>query len=101
MSTSNREVEYEADKSQQEQIKTVFGFDENGKDILQCQQLPTASESNDCYDPDITIDTGFSDRTPLIGSSYSTEKESRKKDSTGVRWVDWEGIAAISEKKGI
>jgi hypothetical protein len=43
----------------------------------------------------------FSDCTPLLGSSYSTEKDFKKKDSTGVRWVDWEGVAAISEKKGI
>ena len=101
MSHSNQDIRYEADTSEQEQNPASFTFDRNGNDALECQDLSPDSEPNDKPEkPREAVNTKLSDCTRVEETSPNTAKSLRKKDSTGVRWVDWEGVAEISEKKG-
>ena len=104
MSHSNLDIEYEAQKREQEQDTIVFDFETSKKDIVGEQELTRVSESIDCQEQLLSEETNtdkFTDGSPPEVPLDCIEKVLRKKDSTGVRWVDWEGVAAISVKKGI
>ena len=103
MSNSNLVAEYEADQGQHEENCTVYTFNQHEKDIdvygggqkaLASNDFE-ASENTDKPNPFIISNSGQPNEPQV-----NAEKASRKKDNTGVRWVDWEGVAEISEKKG-
>ena len=104
MSDSNQETNYEADKCQQETTPASFAFDKHGEeDDEEHETLLSSNEQNGAKE---TIEENFVLESPkdnlVIELKVPTpDKSLRKKDSTGVRWVDWEGVAEISEKKGI
>ena len=101
MSDSNQECKYDADKSQQKQNPGTFIFNQYGQDSVKCQDLTPTLQSNDRQQTTKEAETAqLSDDAPVEKSPHLTKKSLRKKDSTGVRWVDWEGIAEISQKKG-
>ena len=94
MSNSNHKAEYAADKCQQAEQPAALNFVKDREDFNEYQNLlhtPEPSETQETSEDELVA--GFSD--------HNTEKSLRKKDSTGVRWVDWEGVAAICENKGI
>ena len=104
MSDSNQETNYEADKCQQETTPASFAFDKHEKeDAEEHDKLLSSNEQNGAKE---TIEENLVLESPkdnlVIDLKVPTpDKSLRKKDSTGVRWVDWEGVAEISEKKGI
>ena len=101
MSDSNQDIKYEADTSEQEHNPASFAFDRNGNNALEYQELSLDSESSDKHEKrKEAVSIKLSDCARVEETLPNTEKSLRKKDSTGVRWVDWEGVAEISEKKG-
>ena len=101
MSDSTQDIRYEADTSEQEQNPASFAFDRNGNDALEYQALSPDSESSDKHEQrKEAVCIKLSDCARVEEKLPNAEKNLRKKDSTGVRWVDWEGVAEISEKKG-
>ena len=99
MSDSNQETNHAADKCQQEPSPASFAFDKHGSnDADENEKLLSFTESNDAKDT-IVIESP-KDNLVIEPKDLTTNKSLRKKDSTGVRWVDWEGVAEISEKKG-
>ena len=104
MSDSNQETNYEADKCQQETTPVSFAFDKHEKeDAEEHDKLLSSNEQNGAKE---TIEENLVLESPkdnLVNDLKvpTPDKSLRKKDSTGVRWVDWEGVAEISEKKGI
>ena len=103
MSNLNLVAEYEADQGQQEKNCIFHTFHQHEQDIDVYGQGPKALVSNDCEEsenadkPDsVIISRSDQPNEPQVNA----EKASRIKDYTGVRWVDWEGVAEISEKKG-
>ena len=104
MSDSNQGTNYEANKCQQETIPTSFAFDKHGRDNAEEQEhLLSINDQNgtqEAKEESVIVDSA-KDNQIVEPKVVTTDKALRKKDSTGVRWVDWEGIAEISEKKGI
>ena len=101
MSNSNHKVEYEADKCQQAEQPAALNFIKDKEDFNEYQNLlhsPEPSETQETSEDELVA--GLSDDNPADEFAHDTEKSLRKKDSTGVRWVDWEGVAAICENKG-
>ena len=103
MSNSNLVAEYEADQGQHEENCIVHTLNQHEKDIdvdgaghkAVASNDFEESENTDKPNPFIISSSGQPDEPQV-----NDEKVSRKKDNTGVRWVDWEGVAEISEKKG-
>ena len=104
MSDSNQETNYEADKCQQETTPASFAFDKHGEeDDEEHETLLSSNEQNGALekiDETVVLESP-KDNLVIELKAPSPDKSLRKKDSTGVRWVDWEGVAEISEKKGI
>ena len=103
MSDSNQETNYEADKCQQEQSPASFAFDKHGSDDdEEHEKLLSSNEQNGTDEAieAIPVVESINDNQANQPKTLSLDKSLRKKDSTGVRWVDWEGVAEISEKKG-
>ena len=103
MSDSNQEINYEADKCQQEQSPASFAFDKHGRDDdEEHEKLLSSNEQNGAEETieQISVVKLLNDNQVNQPKTLSIDKSLRKKDSTGVRWVDWEGVAEISEKKG-
>ena len=103
MSESNQEISYEADKCQQEQSPASFAFDKHGSDDdEEHEKLLSSNEQNGTEKTieQIPVVQLLNDHQVNQPNTLSIDKSLRKKDSTGVRWVDWEGVAEISEKKG-
>ena len=104
MSYSNQGTNYEAKKCQQETTPASFAFDKHGRDDAEEQEhLLSINDQNgtqEAIEESIIVDSA-KDNQIVEPKVVTTDKALRKKDSTGVRWVDWEGIAEISEKKGI
>ena len=102
MSDLNHDTRYAADKSPAAQYPAPNDFDRNGKDSVEYQNNPPVPESSDQQETSKeTFVSALSQDTQVEQPTPNTERALRKKDSTGVRWVDWEGIAEISEKKGV
>ena len=102
MSNSNHKVEYAADKCQQPEQPAALNFVKDKEDFNEYQNLLHAPESSETQETSgDELVGGCSDDNPVDQFAHDTEKSLRKKDSTGVRWVDWEGVAAICENKGI
>ena len=102
MSNSNHKAEYAADKCQQAEQPATLNFVQDKEDFNENQDLLHAPEFNETQEnSEDELVAGFSDDNPVDQFAHDTEKSLRKKDSTGVRWVDWEGVAAICENKGI
>ena len=102
MSNSNHKAEYAADKCQQAEQPAALNFVKDKEDFNEYQNLLHAPESSETQETsEDELGTGLSDDNPVDELPHNTEKSLRKKDSTGVRWVDWEGVAAICENKGI
>ena len=102
MSNSNHKAEYAADKCQQAEQPAALNFVKDREDFNEYQNLlhtPEPSETQETSEDELVA--GRSDDNPADEFAQDTEKSLRKKDSTGVRWVDWEGVAAICENKGI
>ena len=102
MSNSNHKAEYAADKCQQSEQPAALNFLKDKEDFNEYQNLlhdPESSETQETSEDE--LGAGFSNDNPVDEFAQNTEKSLRKKDSTGVRWVDWEGVAAICENKGI
>ena len=57
MSHSNLDIEYEAQKGEQEQDTTVFDFETSKKDIVDEQELTRVSESVDCQEQLLSKET--------------------------------------------
>ena len=104
MSDSNQETNYEADKCQQETTPASFAFDKHEKDDAEeHDKLLSSNEQNgakEAIEENFVIESS-KDNLVIELKVPTPDKSLRKKDSTGVRWVDWEGVAEISEKKGI
>ena len=103
MSDSNQETNYEADNCQQEQSPASFAFDKHGSDDdEEHEKLLSSNEKNGTEETieQIPVVELLNDNQVNQPKTLSIDKSLRKKDSTGVRWVDWEGVAEISEKKG-
>jgi len=102
MSDSNQETNYEADNCQQEQSPASFAFDKHGSDDdEEHQKLLSSNEQNGTDEAieAIPVVESLNDNQVNQPKTLSLDKSLRKKDSTGVRWVDWEEVAEISEKK--
>ena len=100
MSNSNHKAEYAADKCQQAEQPAALNFIKDREDSNEYQNLLHAPESSETQETSKDELVGFTDDNPVDEFAHITEKSLRKKDSTGVRWVDWEGVAAICENKG-
>ena len=101
MSNSNHKAEYAADKCQQAEQPAALNFIKDREDSNEYQNLLHAPESSETQETsEDELAAGFTDDNPVDEFAHITEKSLRKKDSTGVRWVDWEGVAAICENKG-
>ena len=102
MSDSNSKCKNEEDKIQQEENPVPLVVNQFEQCSVNCQDLTFSPNLSNLVDITKEADSTIQSENAIVGEPQDhTGRTLRKKDSTGVRWVDWEGVAEISQKKGM